>query len=270
MLLYNYITISFQEEHVTETENTNKRKADILDESVTKDNENLLILKRVAEIKEAPESLAKKKHEAQLSLKAKQMKKGQMKPMPVSPKSPDSNVSLVSPKLQLRKIEELTKPQAKTNLERHSPAMRLETRIPQRIRKVRVLTQAEVEKIRKHSKAQFRKIRVVSQSQLNKLQDSQLKIVEPKSELPNLQNGVEDLSADTPKHISLPAGNIKKEHHKMQAYLEAERLPINPKRYQKYENFMNNTIAYFDRISRDFDKKVSPEVSGLYIIFDSI
>lgn len=121
-----------------------------------------MILKRVGEIQEAPESQAKKKYEARML-----MKKIQSKQIPTPLASQANNF----PKLQVRRIEDLTSSHIRTmqGLSKLEEDKKQQKPRP-KMRKVRLLTRKELHEISEHSQAKLKNIRILSKSQLNRLQ----------------------------------------------------------------------------------------------------
>lgn len=266
-----------------ENESFNERKVEIFEESAT-DANDLLILKRVGEIQEAPESLAKKKHEAQINMKRmREIKKIQLKKMQLP--------SAQAPKIQVKRIQELTQPQVK---------------------KLRVLSQGEIDIM--HERPQqdrLKKIRVLSQSQLNKIQDhTQPNIknfeIEPESDvlrkrpehsrpqMKRLQQLTQSemrkiralqQSKKTPETLELEMQNIRDVEDSLRREDQAslsdnmnfsiegllEPNQIDSERCQNFGKLMNDTIGYFDQVIKELDttllNKSKVSITYFYLVF---
>lgn len=273
-------------------------------EEVATDADNLLILKCVSEIQEAPESQAKKKHEAQIYMnKMRELKKIHMKKMLGASIAPVRKFSSETPKVQVKRIQELTQSQGKKiqvvglGEMQESP--------PPEVKKLRVMSQAELEEMQE-SPQHFQKIRVLSQSQLNEMQEhtrpqifdheeSRGDTLEKNCEQAQTQMGTDPVLSQsrmrkgqthrqvkkTPETFQREIKNMRERQksliqenqilHSDNKNLSLQDLlepnEVDAERSKRFGKLMNDTIGYFDQVIKDLDSTFSDkvEVSALLI-----
>lgn len=241
----------FQNEHNSTRNDSHKRKAEDL-EIYSTTTDNLLVLKRVGEIKEAPECQAKKKHEAQLKLKQMQeIKKQGQRSLPESPKVNPTPAR--SPQVKVKTIQELKSP-----VENMRPTSTLDIASSKQlsprpqVKKIRILTPAEVANMQKISHTQVKKvppiqvnkiphtqvkqIRVLSQNQLNEINENS-QSPSPKTQAQQQSERKNELGQtqaktvvshpkilrQTPQQVNIPTEVIQQEIKKMRAVQETLR-----------------------------------------------
>lgn len=304
-------------------------------------SDNLLVLKRVGEIKEAPEYRAKKKHEAKLQMKRlREFKKMQIRKLRESKLHQVNALRTDSAKLKVKTFQDITKsdwnnitimpklengdimhfsqqiggirdsthtthhPMVKLNPQIQAKKLQALSPLDQKLsqkgaqglievnqqqqknyvisksemekfkkrqktitgtspkaqmKRVRVLSQAEAEKIQNNPNAQIQKIRVYSKNQLNKTQD----------DLPlHLINGKFGIQHDKKSEISRIQHEIK--HNEKNKYLghktyengifSLSNHDTNSKKIDVSENFfrmgklMNDTIESVDQVLKKLEK----------------
>lgn len=326
-------------------------------EKLSTDTDNLLILKRVGEIREAPEFQAKKKYDAQLhtnklkGIKKLQYKKlapatGSPRPQSTSPQRPQLTgfqrpqlIGPQHPQLTGPQRSQLTGPERQQLTEFQCPPL-TEFQRPQltefqrsqltgsqrpqltgsqrpqltgsqspqltgsqssqfqaspsslkvkplreltqahvkrvqvisrdgntkngqrkQIKKVRVLTQAEVESMKKSADPQLKKIRVVTQSELKKYQlasslaknGMKRKIINPPVLISNENNASQTEDIDLHK-IRQNVHELIKENQDVSNGLVMKQDKFDSRRPKQFDDFMQSSVKYFTTVTEEVNK----------------
>lgn len=239
-----------------------------------------MILKRVGEIKEAPEFQAKKKHEAQLYMKKmRELKKLESKKLATATGSSRPQLQAGPSKLKVKSLEELAKPCFKKVhvVSKEVSGIKKEG-LQSQIKKVRVLTQAEVETMKKNRQTELKKIRVLTQSQLKrmKLQPSLITktLEQPISKsktiatvpLPRKNHAEVNEMDKIRKNINkmLTKSNQNELNGEMNISLKDESTQIEYPDRARLEDLMGKSIDYFDSVSAELNK-ISPFYADLNV-----
>lgn len=264
-------------------ESSNKRKFEDFQEFAA-GTDDLLILKRVGEIQEAPESQAKKKHEARMLVKKMQQIESHKKTQYIKIRN-----SLTFQDNKDLKLQDYTQTQLQAISE--LGADKKQERPQKQVRKVRVLTRKELNEMSESCQVQFKNIRILSKSKLNKIQlKKQIKL---QSEI--WTHTPENLSAQMKRVKKLSTQVNKSSDHfplnfqktqELQGSPRYERqvgpknkanfsvddilMPnqVDPERSKKFKKLMNDTIAQFNHAIKHLDTAILQKyhVSKVYYL----